>query len=204
MHVISNALVGNDGVVDSAYQDARKRLESVIETLSQPLKLRPISSDKPARLPVPNSNTTRQEFEDMVRQAKEFIAAGDIYQVVLSQRFEVDFSGNDLDLYRCLRFGNPSPYMFCLKLFDHVTLLASSPELHVRVRDQIAEIRPIAGTHHRGRDLAEDEKLARRTGGRSKGTGRARDADRSRPQRSGPRRRIWQRQSHGTNGGGTL
>ena len=161
MHVICNALVDTDHPVDSAYRDAKTKLESTVETLRRPLDLRPIPSNRPATLPVPNSNTAREEFEEMVRQAKEFIAAGDVYQVVLSQRFDVDFTGDELDLYRCLRFGNPSPYMFCLKLVDDVTLLGSSPELHVRLRDQIAEIRPIAGTHRRGCDQAEDEKLAR-------------------------------------------
>ncbi|HJT81171.1 MAG TPA: chorismate-binding protein, partial [Chthoniobacterales bacterium] len=161
MHVVCNALVNAADEVDSAYRQAKAKLECLVEILSRPLQLRPIASDRPEKLPVPNSNTSRDEFESMVRQAKEHIAAGDIYQVVLSQRFDVDFAGDELDLYRCLRFGNPSPYMFCLKLLDGVTLLGSSPELHVRLQNRVAEIRPIAGTHRRGRDLAEDERLGR-------------------------------------------
>jgi anthranilate synthase component 1 len=160
MHVISSVFVERSEEAEPAYEQAKQKLETFIAELGQPLQLRAIPTQKPATLPTPNSNTTREQFENMVVQAKEFIAAGDIYQVVLSQRFDVDFDGDDLDLYRCLRFGNPSPYMFCLKLFDDVTLLGSSPELHVRVRDQMAEIRPIAGTHRRGSDPAEDEQLA--------------------------------------------
>ena len=161
MHVICNARLDRDDPVDSAYREAKAKLESLVATLQQPVELPPIPTNKPEKLPVPNSSTTREEFETMVGQAKELIAAGDIYQVVLSQRFDVDFAGDELLLYRCLRFGNPSPYMFCLKLLDDVTFLGSSPELHVKLQNRVAAIRPIAGTHRRGRDLAEDEKLAR-------------------------------------------
>jgi len=97
----------------------------------------------------------------MVVKAKELIAAGDIFQVVLSQRFETDFADAPLDLYRALRFGNPSPYMFCLRFDADFAVLGSSPEVHLRVRDRVAELRPIAGTYPRGADAAEDERLAR-------------------------------------------
>jgi anthranilate synthase component 1 len=80
--------------------------------------------------------------------------------VVLSQRFETPYRGDALDLYRCLRFGNPSPYMFLLNFGDDLAAVGSSPELHVRVRQGLAEIRPIAGTRPRGHDAAEDERLA--------------------------------------------
>src|ERR1700736_5962037 len=96
----------------------------------------------------------------MLRYAKDLIPAGEIFQVVLSQRFETDFGGDALDLYRALRFGNPSPYMFCLKLDPKFTVLGSSPEVHLRVHERTAELRPIAGTYPRGKDLAEDERLA--------------------------------------------
>src|SRR5881275_1699434 len=82
----------------------------------------------------------------MVLRAKEYIAEGDIFQVVLSQRFESAFSGDPLGLYRCLRFGNPSPYMFFLNFGGEFCALGSSPEVHVRVRGRVAELRPIAGT----------------------------------------------------------
>jgi anthranilate synthase component 1 len=96
----------------------------------------------------------------MVREAKELIAAGDIFQVVLSQRFEAIFAGDALQLYRCLRFGNPSPYMFLLQFGDDFTIVGSSPEVHVRVREGVAEIRPIAGTRPRGDSVEQDNRLA--------------------------------------------
>jgi anthranilate synthase component 1 len=97
----------------------------------------------------------------MVLRAKEYIAEGDIFQVVLSQRFESEFLADPLDLYRCLRFGNPSPYMFLLNFGDELCALGSSPELHVRVRGRTAELRPIAGTRPRGADSLSDEANAR-------------------------------------------
>jgi len=95
-----------------------------------------------------------------VQQAKEYICAGDIFQVVLSQRFESDFVGDPLDFYRCLRFINPSPYMFCLKAGDDFALVGSSPEMHVRLVGDVIEIRPIAGTRARGATAAQDERNA--------------------------------------------
>jgi anthranilate synthase component 1 len=159
MHVVSNAWV-SDATPEHAYDQARQSLEWAIECLRQPTVLPAIPTTKPREIPVPQSNTSQPEFETMVDKAKEAIAAGEIYQVVLSQRFETAFAGDELDLYRCLRFGNPSPYMFCLKLSPDAVLLGSSPEVHVRVRNGSAEIRPIAGTHRRGTTPAEDEKLA--------------------------------------------
>src|SRR5258708_12187372 len=105
------------------------------------------------------SNTI--DFEEMVLRAKEYISEGDIFQAVLSQRFESEFSADPLDLYRCLRFGNPSPYMFLLNFGDEFCALGSSPELHVRVRGRTAELRPIAGTRPRGTDPRSDEGNAR-------------------------------------------
>jgi len=92
-----------------------------------------------------------------VERAKEYIRAGDIFQVVLSQRFESQFNGEPLDFYRCLRFINPSPYMFCLKFGDDFALVGSSPEMHVRLVGDTVEIRPIAGTRARGAAPAQDE-----------------------------------------------
>jgi anthranilate synthase component I len=158
LRLICNAHIEND--VDAAYQSAQRDLEKTIDRLKRSVTLQPIGSEKIDN-PLPgSSNTTRPEFESMVAKAKELIAAGDIFQVVLSQRFETDFRGDALDLYRALRFGNPSPYMFCLKLDPKFTVLGSSPEVHLRVRERTAELRPIAGTYPRGKDLAEDERLA--------------------------------------------
>jgi anthranilate synthase component 1 len=160
LRVVANAYIDDQTSIDDAFDRAKSELEKTIARLNQPMNLRSITSEKIDKLPTAKSNTTRDEFEEMVRRGKELIAAGDIFQVVLSQRFETEFSGDPLDLYRALRFGNPSPYMFCLKFDDDFAIVGSSPEMHVRVRDRIAEIRPIAGTRPRGKDLADDEKLA--------------------------------------------
>jgi anthranilate synthase component 1 len=105
-----------------------------------------------------HSLTARKKFEDSVKQAKEYIVAGDIFQVVLSQRLDFTPRVPPLDIYRALRAVNPSPYMYFLQMGDtHV--LGSSPEMLVRVTGRKLEYRPVAGTHPRGRDEAEDQRL---------------------------------------------
>jgi anthranilate synthase component 1 len=161
LRLIYNAHIDGEMSADKAYERAEADLKTTLAKLSKPRVLEPIDATAAAKLPSPASNTTRPEFESMVTKAKELIAAGDIFQVVLSQRFETDFVGDPLDLYRALRFGNPSPYMFCLRFSRNFAVLGSSPEVHLRVREREAELRPIAGTYPRGKDLAEDEQLAR-------------------------------------------
>lgn len=95
----------------------------------------------------------------MVTAAQEYIKAGDIFQVVPSQRFSVPYTGRPVELYRALRHVNPSPYMFCLE-FGDFSLVGSSPEVHVRCMDGKVDIRPIAGTRPRGATPAEDDALA--------------------------------------------
>jgi len=160
LRIVANAHIDGQTTVDQAYERAKGALEKTVARLEQPISLRPISSEKIDPPPAAESNTSRAEFEAMVDQAKELIAAGDIFQVVLSQRFSTEFGGDPLDLYRALRFGNPSPYMFCLKFDGGFAAIGSSPEMHVRIRDRLVEVRPIAGTRPRGQDSAEDEKLA--------------------------------------------
>jgi len=160
LRLVANAYIDNHTAVDDAYDRAKSDLKRAIERLSQPTNVHSIGAERIDTLPAAQSNTTRDEFEAMVRQAKELIAAGEIFQVVLSQRFETQFGGDALDLYRALRFGNPSPYMFCLQFGENFTIVGSSPEMHVRVRQRVAEIRPIAGTRPRGKNTAEDEQLA--------------------------------------------
>jgi len=104
------------------------------------------------------SNTTKDEYSDMVASAKEYILGGDIFQVVLSQRFEMDFPLPAFDLYRSLRRLNPSPFLFFVNL-EGFALVGSSPEILVRVRDETVTIRPIAGTRKRGATPAEDKEL---------------------------------------------
>jgi len=149
--------------VDDAYRAACKQIDFVLEKLAVPSRLPrievPVDAADTAAATACESNTN--DFEKMVLRAKEYIAEGDIFQVVLSQRFGSEFSADPLDLYRCLRFGNPSPYMFLLNFGDEFCALGSSPELHVRVRGRTAELRPIAGTRPRGADPTSDEANAR-------------------------------------------
>jgi len=107
-----------------------------------------------------DSNTTKEEFEKMVQKAKAYIYAGDVIQVVLSQRFAMEISIDNLSLYRALRVVNPSPYMFLLDYLDY-SLIGSSPETLAKLENREVEVRPIAGTRRRGRDREEDERLAK-------------------------------------------
>jgi anthranilate synthase component 1 len=107
---------------------------------------------------VPPGNFTKDAFEKMVDGSKEYIRAGDIFQIVLSQRFSREFKKTPLDLYRALRTVNPSPYMFLLETGDFA-LVGASPEVHVRLTGRKVEIRPIAGTRPRGKTTAEDVAL---------------------------------------------
>jgi anthranilate synthase component I len=105
-----------------------------------------------------HSGTSDQRFVESVRRCKQYIAAGDIFQVVLSQRFDFEPGVPPFDIYRSLRTVNPSPYMYFLRIGDQ-HILGSSPEMLVRVSGRKLEYRPIAGTHPRGRDEEEDQKL---------------------------------------------
>jgi len=104
-------------------------------------------------------NVSRDQFEQMVRTAKEYIAAGDIYQVVLSQRFEASIATDPFTVYRALRHVNPSPYMYFLRIGGR-SIVGSSPEMLVRVEGRRVETHPIAGTRPRGRNDEEDVRLA--------------------------------------------
>lgn len=105
------------------------------------------------------SDCTPADFEASVERCQEYIRAGDIFQVVISQRLQLETRAQPLDIYRALRVVNPSPFMFLLTT-PHVTLVGSSPEIMVRVEDGETTIRPLAGTRRRGRDAAEDQSLA--------------------------------------------
>lgn len=148
-----------EGDVGAAYDAAVKRLDALADALAEPLPHQMLDvRERPAPLPA-RSNLTESEFRDAVLRAKEYIRAGDIIQVVLSQRFEVDYSGDPLDVYRAIRCVNPSPYLYCLE-FGARAVVGSSPEIHVRNEGGRVEVRPIAGTRPRGADAAEDERLA--------------------------------------------
>ena len=143
----------------AAYESGLSRLEAVIAVLESPLSHVPPEAD-PHMLAQPSrSNTDEARFLAMVDKAKEYIAAGDIFQVVLSQRFSAPFDLPPLSLYRALRRVNPAPFL-CYLDFGGFQIVCSSPEILVRVRDQKVQIRPIAGTRWRGKTVAEDEALA--------------------------------------------
>ena len=154
--LMANVFVDEDTNLREAYDHAQTRLtdlESDLKTApSAPASFDWTQDDL-------TSNVERPDFEDAVRTAKEHIQKGDIFQVVLSQRFATSFQGDRFNLYRALRQVNPSPYLFYLDL-DDLALVGSSPEVLVRAQDGTAEVLPIAGTRPRGEDDAEDDALA--------------------------------------------
>jgi anthranilate synthase component 1 len=142
-----------------AFDDACGRLAEVVADLDRPLPLKREAEGEPLSLPAPVSNITQPRYHEMVEQAKEYIRAGDIFQVVPSQRFHLPFPLPPFALYRALRRLNPSPFLFFLD-FGSYALVGSSPEILVRLRDGKVTIRPIAGTRRRGKDSEEDRALA--------------------------------------------
>ncbi len=155
---VVTAVRPEDGVsVRTAYDRAINRLIDVIDALDRPVDHAPAPADIALSGEVV-SNTTPEEYKAMVGRAKEYIAAGDIFQVVLSQRFEAPFPLPAFSLYRALRRVNPSPFLYFLD-FDGFSIVGSSPEILVRVREGEVTIRPIAGTRPRGKTPEEDKQL---------------------------------------------
>jgi anthranilate synthase component I len=150
--VVSNALV--DGPPEKAYQQAIAKIEQLIARLRQPPPPGP-ARQLPAGPLTLTSTFTKEAYERVVERAKEYIRAGDIIQVVPSQRLEAAIDVDPFDIYRTLRTVNPSPYMFYLKFRD-LRLVGSSPEVNVRLEGSLIELRPLAGTRRRGRHAAED------------------------------------------------
>jgi len=147
------------GCLEGAYAEATAKIDGMIALLQEPVKPLLLRSREFRKDVEFQSNMTREAFQEMVRRAKEYIGAGDIIQAVVSQRFSAKNPIDPVDLYRALRFVNPSPYLFFLKMED-VHLIGSSPEVMVRVEDGFAELRPIAGTRRRGKTEQEDRALA--------------------------------------------
>jgi anthranilate synthase component I len=144
----------------TAYDQAVSRLSSAVDALNGTIKGQTYGSDEAvALLPEPVSNIGQAGYHAMVEKAKEYILAGDIFQVVPSQRFEFDFALPPFALYRSLRRLNPSPFLFYLD-FGQFAVVGSSPEILVRVRGGVVTIRPIAGTRPRGTTPEEDRALA--------------------------------------------
>jgi anthranilate synthase component I len=142
----------------AALERAIGRLKAVVAALERPLQREPAGNGASVSQPPPRSNTTPAEYCGMVVQAKEYIAAGDIFQVVLAQRFEAPFMLSPFALYRALRRVNPAPFLFYLD-YAAFAVVGSSPEILVRRRDNTVTIRPIAGTRPRGATPHEDKEL---------------------------------------------
>jgi anthranilate synthase component 1 len=154
--IIANARITGDEDLESLYQFACAKIEFVERELERPLSKPPCTDKSPIDV---SSNVSREHFEDMVRTAKEYIAAGDVYQVVLSQRFETRLGADPFTVYRALRHVNPSPYMYFIRMGER-SIVGSSPEMLVRVEGRRVETHPIAGTRPRGRSEEEDVRLA--------------------------------------------
>jgi anthranilate synthase component 1 len=160
--ILANARV--DGDVEAAYVEAIQRIERVSERLLRPLPAVPQRRAGQRRLTEPAplvSNVSPARYEEMVAQAREHIAAGDIFQVVLSQRLSRRTDAHPFAVYRALRMLNPSPYMFYFDFGRYdLQVIGASPEMHVRLEEGIASVRPIAGTRRRGNNEEEDNALA--------------------------------------------
>ena len=156
--VVSCAVTDSSKDLKAIYNETISKIDDIIVILRTPVetKERYGKVEKESSL---QSNMSQETFKDIVRKAKEYIVAGDIIQVVLSQRFHTENGLDPIDLYRALRYVNPSPYLFFLKLED-MFLIGSSPEVMVRLEEGIAELRPIAGTRRRGKTEQDDRHLA--------------------------------------------
>ncbi len=142
-----------------AFDHARERLADIVTDFERSLPYRGQAPGDQAAVPPPESNVAQADYHAMVEKAKEYIRAGDILQVVPSQRFQVPFRLPPFSLYRALRRLNPSPFLYFLD-FGSFSIVGSSPEILVRLRDGTVTIRPIAGTRPRGKTTAEDQALA--------------------------------------------
>ena len=154
--VVANAQVST-GDARKAYAGAVRRIEAMIARLRT--ERRVASRTRRAhRPPTFLANMSKADFEKMVNQTKEYIKAGDIFQGVLSQRWQAAIRARSFDIYRALRVINPSPYMYYLR-FPEVELIGASPEVLVRCEDRLIQLRPIAGTRQRGRTEEEDRAM---------------------------------------------
>ncbi|MDE3154539.1 MAG: anthranilate synthase component I [Acidobacteriota bacterium] len=154
--IIANARITADEDLEALYQFACAKIEFLERELQRSLSLTRTDADAAIDL---QANMSREAFEEKVRRAKEYIAAGEIYQVVLSQRFETPVQVDPFTVYRALRHVNPSPYMYFIRM-GGVSIVGSSPEMLVRVEGSRVQTHPIAGTRPRGRTEEEDLRLA--------------------------------------------
>ena len=154
--LIANARISPDEDLRSLYQFACAKIEFLQSELERSLSLKHSASKEPLTL---TPNMSQEAYEAIVKKAKEYIAAGDIYQVVLSRRFEAELSVDAFTVYRALRHVNPSPYMFFIRMGER-SIVGASPEMLVRVEGRHAVTHPIAGTRPRGKTEEEDRRLA--------------------------------------------
>jgi anthranilate synthase component I len=159
--VVANAHVKSSSERDLrlAYREATTRIEEMISRLRRPLRRAKVKRRRASIRFTPNMS--KADFEKMVARTQEYIKAGDIFQCVLSQRWETNLQAPPFQLYRALRLVNPSPYMYYLRIAG-VELVGSSPEILVRCEDGLVAVRPIAGTRRRGATAEEDAQLERR------------------------------------------
>ncbi len=155
--IIANAILEEGANLRDSYDNALERIAEIKAALRRPLDLRTTASKGHVNV---KSNFREADFCEAVRQAKNYIRNGDIFQVVLSQRFSRPISVPSIDVYRALRIINPSPYLFYLRNGNH-SIAGSSPELLVRAEDGEVVVRPIAGTRPRGKTPEEDIRLAK-------------------------------------------
>ncbi|MFQ5887875.1 MAG: anthranilate synthase component I [Candidatus Hydrothermarchaeales archaeon] len=156
--LISTLFLEEEKEVFKEYEKAQKIIKEMEGLVKSTTKIQPRSKrEKKVEI---KSNFKKEEFEEVVLKAKEYIFSGDIFQVVLSQRFECKAKSEPFEVYQKLKEINPSPYMYFLE-FDNLKIVGSSPEILVRVDDGKAVVRPIAGTRPRGKDVVEDEALGR-------------------------------------------
>jgi len=156
--ILVNAILDDAESPADAYENAVGEIERLVSLLEQPSEHQPVSVPDEIPPVAFESNQTKEKFSANVEAAKKYITAGDIIQVVGSQRFSAPVTASPLDIYRAARTINPSPYMFLLEL-DGFSLVGASPEIHVRCEERKVEIRPIAGTRRRGKTEAEDSAL---------------------------------------------
>ena len=156
--ILVNAIIDDVTGAADAYENATSEIDRIVALLEQPSEHQPVTLPAEVAPMAFASNLTPEKFQANVLAAKQYITAGDIIQVVGSQRFSAPVTASPLNIYRATRSINPSPYMFLLEL-DGFALVGASPELHVRCEDHKVEIRPIAGTRRRGATPEEDLEL---------------------------------------------
>lgn len=153
--ILVNAVLDDADNPAEAYENATSEIDRIVSLLEQPSEHPAVSVTGDISPIAFDSNQSKEKFSANIEASKKYITAGDIIQVVGSQRFSAPVKASPLDIYRAARHINPSPYMFLLEL-DGLSLVGASPEIHVRCEDGKVEIRPIAGTRRRGKNAEED------------------------------------------------